>query len=223
VIRKNSIILGIFAALGMAHAAVADDSGIYVRADAGYAFSQNAHGDLDDDVGGSPVAGFGVGYRINPMFRVDATFNFRPDFDVDSTSAQPGPDVTSKADLHSMAAMANVYWDIAKIDRFMPYIGVGLGVAINKLSDVDLYRSGDKIGKIDGDDNTSFAWQVMAGTGVALDNDGHAILDFGYRYADMGRFEAKGEGRIGGTPVSVDASHANIRSHEIQIGLRYNF
>lgn len=78
-------------------APVEDDSGWYLRGDAGYGFVSNG----DDDF----VAGIGVGYQFNDMLRADIRGDIN---DIDSV-------------------LGNIYLDFSWAGFLTPYIGAGAG------------------------------------------------------------------------------------------------
>ena len=87
--------------------------------------------------------------------------------------------------------MANLYYDFGQVRGFVPYVGVGLGIARHDLERRVVHwrsraRSVRPIRRIRSADQikTNFAWSLMAG--VAYQISDRAILDFGYRYIDMG-------------------------------------
>ena len=70
-----------------------------------------------------------------------------------------------------------------------------------------------------GDERWSLAWSLMAGAGYQVSE--RLIVDFGYRYIDMGSVKSTRVDNLGFTnpPVVVD----DITAHEFKIGLRYHF
>jgi outer membrane protein OmpA-like peptidoglycan-associated protein len=102
--------------------------------------------------------------------------------------------------------MANVFYDFNRGGTFQPYVGVGAGYAQLEVEDfvVDV-------------DEGDFAWQAMAGVGIALSEQ--ATLDLGYRYFSIPDVDAElpfGEGE--GIPFTVEYEH-----QAATIGLRWQF
>lgn len=65
--------------------------------------------------------------------------------------------------------------------KFHPYIGVGLGMSYVEVEGTFRARiGGTSITEYDSDNNTAFAWQILAGVDVELTNN--LVLDLGYRY-----------------------------------------
>jgi opacity protein-like surface antigen len=119
----------------------------------------------------------------------------------------------------STTLMANVYKDFGNFGGFMPYVGFGVGVAHNKLSETYFTQNVYLVNRIEGASKVSFAWSLMAGIGWQVSD--RAILDFGYRYIDMGSVRS---GRVDSAGfVNPAVRVEDIAAHEFKIGLRYHF
>ena len=242
----------VLTAMGAAGQAKAQSSGpqgtgFYVRADLGVAFSTQADTrdddcgspnpffgcgtSLDSSAGSSIAVGGGFGYRVNRWFRTDATVTWRPLFDVSGTVVRAGtPDRSFQADVSSVTGMLNGYLDIAgllppgKLDRFRPYVGAGLGVAVNDISSIGAVTPGGAPGTEMLPDGThaSPAWMFTAGTGIEA---GYGfIVDLGYKYVDMGSFKSNaGQACAGAACRNIDAVTGDLQAHEFSAGLRFEF
>ncbi len=139
-------------------------SGWYIRGDVGINFGGRHNSDsytlapvyYDNNYRDATTVSGGVGYRINDMFRVDATLEkfFKSSFGSRQVVAPRGPclgtgeyinTVTGivsvgpfaiqncigedKAEYDAMAAMANAYVDLGTYYGFTPFVGAGLGLA----------------------------------------------------------------------------------------------
>lgn len=217
---KKIIAATAVAILFSATAAQAADEGVYARLDTGWSFSQDGGKDLDDDFGNSPIIGAGVGYRLNQYVRGDLTVGYRGGYEVDTSGDIAGFAANAKGDVSSLAAMANVYVDVAKFGAFTPYVGGGIGFSRNKLDDVDGSVAGVN-GKIDGDTETSFAWQLSAGVGIEVAPKW--TVDVGYRYIDLGEVKTGNSASLGGVSGAIDPIKADLKAHEIQASVRYQF
>ena len=117
--------------------------------------------------------------------------------------------------------MFNGYYDFGKHHGFVPYVGAGIGWAYHKMGDVTSDLSGPGCGNCVqfGDEKLSFAWSLMAGVGYQVTD--RAILDFGYRYIDLGLARSlHNDSNLGWNPrLEVD----DQRAHEFKVGLRYHF
>ncbi len=203
-------------------AGAAESQGAYVRADIGGSFARSpggtvANGDgFSGDLGNSASVELGAGYQLPYNLRADLTIGYRPGYDIRSRESLSGIDLTADAKLRTWTVMANAYYDIDTGTAFTPYLGIGAGVAVNRL-DTITYRLGAGEFQENGKNTARFAWSVMAGGAYAIATG--VKIDIGYRYLDAGRFETSGETTIGAvTPVKGD-----VRAHEVKVGLRYAF
>ena len=196
------------------------DQGIYLRLDTGSSFSRRAGGDVGNDVGTSAIFGGGIGYRFNQYFRSDMTLSYRNGYKVDSSTVMEGQSYYSRGDVKSLVGLANVYIEPIKIDGVRPYVGGGLGFAHNTINDVTIEVAGLN-GTLQGATSTSFAWQ--AGAGIGIDIVPNLTADIGYHYMDMGESKTGSHVNIAGWTSDNWTSRGNLRAHELQLGLRYQF
>lgn len=182
---------------------------------------------LQDSWLGEVGVGCGSGSR---GFRVEGTVGYRSKRKLDGEPRDfnvfdPGPATTPVTDdpLHtsitSYTAMLNVYKDLGRWGNFVPYLGAGLGIAYHKVDDV--YFTGNRflVNRIEGNNDVSFAWALMAGFGYQISD--RAILDVGYRYINMGKVES---GRVDSANFANPAVKIeDIAAHEFKVGLRYHF
>ena len=121
--------------------------------------------------------------------------------------------------IKSTTLMFNGYKDLGNFGRVTPYIGAGVGVAYNKMTDVSFTGNPLLTNQIQGDSRISLAWSLMAGVGVQLTE--RAILDVGYRYMDYGKAQSGQVDNLGNVNPVVRVS--DIAAHEFKVGLRYHF
>lgn len=215
----------------------------YLRADVGYSWSQDPDVRwtvtdpnsglfvtdrvttlrVDNSWFGEVGAGCGSGDR---GIRGEVMVGFHGKRKIDG---EPGPwfapavGVPPEADpLHTSVStttvMFNAYYDLGRWgDRFVPYVGAGVGVARNVTDDVYFTGNPALINRIQGDERWSLAWSLMAGVGWQVTD--RATLDFGYRYLDMGKAESGVIDSAGfvNPKVRID----DIAAHEFRFGLRY--
>jgi opacity protein-like surface antigen len=135
----------------------------------------------------------------------------------------PGPATPIDDPLHTSiqtyTLMLNVYKDLGNYNRFVPYIGAGIGLAIHDVDEVYFTGNPNLVNRIEGDRDVSFAWSLMAGVGYQISD--RAILDVGYRYIDMGSAQS---GRVDSAGfVNPAVRIDDIAAHEVKVGLRYHF
>lgn len=171
------------------------------------------------DVGGSAVVGAGVGWDLGNNVRADAMVNYRGGFKADETQ----PDGTNfKSDVKSWNLMLNGYYDFG-MASLKPYVGLGVGVARNKVSDVratNPVAPGLVVSFPEGA-KTSFAWSVSAGMGIPV--SGVGLFDVALSYVELGNIETDaGQATAPGVlPTSYAGSKGKLKAWELTIGLRF--
>ena len=118
----------------------ASTTGLYVQAQAGEAFSSN---DLND----TGVYNLSVGWQFHPLVRAEIEGGYR------------GAD---EANIYT--ALVNGYWDIKNDTRFTPFLGAGVGYALENASGAD----------------SAFAYQGIAGVSYAIDNNWALTAQYNY-------------------------------------------
>ena len=219
----------------------------YVRGDIGYSVSGSTTVELDspnytavdtdsEDMDNAIVGEVGIGCGSGSRgFRGDLTFGYYSDRDIDGIKTdRPGVHYpgTFETKVSSLTAMANVYYDMGKFRGFVPYVGVGIGVARHRLGSVSFdLRNPDPLGppanpvnNLEGSTQTNFAWSLMAGAAYQISE--RAVFDFGYRYIDMGDVESR-RGNMCNTCVPGGSQDRltvdDITAHEFKVGLRLHF
>lgn len=222
-------------------------SGIYLRGDVGVGELKVKKYDQTDvrSAGGSffgdsdnhsVFAGVGVGYRFNNWFRVDGTFEYRGAGSIgvsDRLTYNNGFGVvqqtnTYKGNLSSLVALFNGYVDLGTWNCLTPYIGAGIGYASNTISgftDQGIVFAGGPssatLGTAGKGDKSGVAWALMAGLGYEVNKN--LTLEIGYRYLNLGDAQS---GRIQNAFIAESYSPLKakeIDSHDIKIGMRWNF
>lgn len=147
-------------------------------------------------------------HNFNAKNEGDSTFNWYP-------GGGTGADITFKNTLRSNVVFLNVYYDIETCTDFIPYIGGGIGYA--RLRNT-AYLVNDNQGGTDKEEN--LAWNVGLGLGYSVTEN--ITLDLGYRYTDYGRIKNNAVQEIPGGTMHSHAKY-DVTSHEVSLGLRYNF
>ena len=192
---------------------------------------------LDNSWFGEVGAGCGIGAGMGAGrgFRAELMLGVHGDRDFvgEPLTYDPGPKIgdlvpgfvpTPNTDpmhtsIQSYTLMMNVYKDLGTYGRMTPYVGAGIGAAYNQLDDVSFTGNYFLPNHIHGENELSFAWSLMAGVGYQVSD--RAVLDFGYRYIDLGSAHS-GNGDSAGQynpRVNID----DLTAHEFKIGLRYAF
>ena len=149
--------------------------------------------------------GFGItgalGYDFG-MFRVEGEVGYRKT-DYDKAGASGQPKVNAGGDVTGWDLMVNGYLDIKTETPFTPYVGVGIGGAFLDSSAVNAGGI-----TIRSDDDTVFAYQAIAGVAYTFAEVWMAQLEY--------RFFGTSDPTYGGT-------ESEYKSHNLFIGIRYNF
>lgn len=179
--------------------------------------------ELSDNVSGFRLA-IGATVPVDAIWgdirgEVEFAYNMNAKNDGNSTFGWggflPDSDITFKNTLRSNVVFLNMYYDIETCSDFIPYIGGGIGYARlrNKA-----YLVNDGWGGTDKEEN--FAWNVGAGLGYAVNEN--ITLDLGYRYTDYGTIRNASKTEVSAVSVIQSAKY-DVTSHEVSLGLRYNF
>lgn len=172
-------------------------------------------------------AGGGFGYKFVNWFRADVTVDHRfyADFEGQGSLAPFGPNSRrDRGKLESTTGLVNAYLDLGNWSGITPYVGAGIGAAMNRLSDyhVDVTCLSAACGPLFGrqvnlnlDERRTYdlAWAVMGG--VAVDVGSGFKVDLGYRYVNLGEARV----RLPGNEASTRGK--DLEAHEVRLGLRY--
>jgi len=187
---------------------------MYARADVGGAFHERPSvtkaaigpgpgfglSAIGEQIEDTALFEIGVGCQLLETFRIEAVVGTR--LKQSLTDSFNSLD----ANIQTSTAFVNATYDITNYGGWTPYIGGGIGVAYHRITDVVMpvdSSSGDEF---------DFAWNLHAG--ITYDISPQTKIDFGYRFADLGR--ARSGGPI---PMFVD----DLITHEFKVGVRYQF
>lgn len=154
--------------------------------------------------------GFGgaVGFNFADFdfpVRVEAEYMYRTDVELNSDIGNS----TAKREINIQTVFANVFIDLYNSTNFVPYLAGGVGFAsIDTDFEVDFGSLGNLID--DDDSESEFVWNI--GAGVAYNFSESFIVDLGYRFSDMRE-----------ATVSDLGYKADLETHEVILGLRYQF
>jgi opacity protein-like surface antigen len=186
------------------------------------------------------TAGGGVGYRWNPYFRTDLTIDYHSSGDADIKGSRvfqvtEGPDswsrvtVNDRTSLNSAVFLFNGYVDFTPWRGITPYVGAGVGFAINSIDrrhDSTLQACDDEACADPGvgaethaqrnTNDVTFAAALMAG--ITYEITPITSLDINYRFLHIGGSDLSLG--INGAPTKV--SIGDFNEHQIRAGLRFN-
>lgn len=214
-------------------------AGWYLRGDLTYSDTKIGALELNGAALNNPKAttawsaGIGVGYKFFDYFRADVTVDYRTRVGLNSSGTPvlcglQTCDVATNTRFRNTLGLVNAYVDLGKYWRITPYVGAGVGLSYNHAGTTFgtlTLPSGatsmiSDVG-VNGASKTQFAWALMAGAGIALDN--HATLDLGYRFVSIGNASSGQYSvpAIGGGVFTYRGEAKNLRAHEFRVGLRY--
>jgi len=167
----------------------------------------SATGDVDYDAGWQ--TGAAVGVRVRQL-RAEVDVRYR-DAGVESLTLQDVK-IRTSGETKVLSGLANLYLDIDLGWPITPFLGGGIGAA---RLDFDAFRRG--VFSSD-DDATEFAWNVMAGLGIAIAQP----LDLFFRYRHFATTEATFDAVF---PDSGDRGDLTVdfSANEFEMGVRYTF
>ncbi len=123
--------------------------------------------------------------------------------------------------------MSNIYYDIAKINKFTPYITAGAGVAINRTNNYTQYLNSTEndpasLLSYSKGKKTHFTWKIGLGGKYQINQS--FDLDLRYQYIDLGRFATgKTASLNGGAYQDTNSLKGKLNAHEALLGVTYNF
>jgi opacity protein-like surface antigen len=212
-------------------------TGWYLRGDAGYvdyiAPKDRRDAILDQSFDTARLkktwsAGGGFGYKFLNFFRADVTADYRFESEFRGTSSRTGYVSDSRRDwgeFETTTGLVNAYLDLGNWYGVTPYVGVGVGAAMNRLLEhraqvtclaitTGCPTIGDQsVLEFRDRTNIDLAWALMGG--VAVDVGGGFKVDAGYRYVNLGEVKTHATGA--GAPARTD----DIEAHEVRLGFRY--
>jgi opacity protein-like surface antigen len=204
----------------------------YLRGDIGYAGYSTPKASWQDpnnglrsfikeEIENGWLVGAGVGYYFNENLRADITVDYRFQSKFKGMIGGCGPCgngySSESAKFSAWTLMFNGYYDFGTWNSVTPYVGAGVGLTHMKLGG---YTTTTANGQpfTDGD-NTNFAWNVMAG--AAIDMDEGWKIDANYRFLSMGEART-GTKYANGTNAHNPVKIKDIYAHEFRVGLRYD-
>jgi opacity protein-like surface antigen len=188
-----------------------------------------------------PLFGVGIGYQHNENLRFDLTAEWRGKSSFSALDryqqfeVPPGePDEDNPLGIGTneytgkkseLLFLANGYWDFAPIHGITPYLGAGIGMSYNTISDFrDINTTTSNVAFAPSASVWSLAWALHAG--VAIKASENLTIDLGYSYVDLGNAQTGGlQSAInsGCAPNCSAVTFQHLYSHDFKVGLRYAF
>lgn len=181
---------------------------------------------LSEDFLPSFTGGVGVGYVWGANFRTDFTVDVHSIMTSKFIGSEVYNDglvnrqltVNDKTRFMSTILLMNAYYDIRTGTAFTPYLGGGLGFAVNQLTRSDSSTDSGATGDLEVSGRTTrikLAGAAMAG--LTYDINSIVSLDVGYRYLFIGGTDVAL--RIHG--VDSDITFGDISEQQVRAGLRF--
>ena len=162
-----ALVLLAFSVPALAQPYLAVHAGLAVVSDSELKTELGSLGELTFDTG---FAGsLALGGSLGDMFRLEGEFGYQKS-DLDELTVYGVGTAPVNGDLSTMSLMANAYLDLPLDPTFAPFLGAGIGAAQHE---IDIEGAGSE-------DDTVFAYQVIAGLSVAPSES--LTVDLQYRY-----------------------------------------
>ncbi len=230
--KKMTIVMVVLAmTLMLSGVAFAENGGFYGSIKAGGSFldatkSVSANGTAPTGqsskfkTDSGAAVGAAVGYNWMDMdlpIRTELEYMYHSDFKYEYKDSNST--MTDKINLQTL--MLNAYWDFYNSTSFTPYINGGVGVAWVKEKFSGAAAAGANGAAITapGSKTTAnFAFNLGAGVGWSITDA--VILDLAYRYNHYGNGKKV---TSSGALKSIESQVKNISTHDVLLGLRYQF
>jgi opacity protein-like surface antigen len=176
----------------------------------------------------APFFGGGIGYQWNNWLRVDVTTEYRgkAHFHALDRFLNGGVFNTNEytASKSEWVTLVNAYLDLGTWWCITPFIGVGAGVAYNKIEhfrDTNVIAGGG--GWADSGTKTNFAWALHAGASYKVTSN--FAVELSYRYLNLGKAESGLLVNLDPTVFSGNplrpVTFNDLQSHDVMLGMRW--
>ncbi|HEV1999129.1 MAG TPA: outer membrane beta-barrel protein [Xanthobacteraceae bacterium] len=177
-----------------------------------------------------PLFGLGIGYQYNSWLRFDITGEYRGKVGFSALDRYTNPARTTfftndyRSTKSEWVFLANAYADLGTWYGVTPFVGAGVGFAMNR---IDHFRDTNVIagggGWADGASKTNLAWALHAG--LAYRVTPNFTVELAYRFLWLGDAQT-------GTLVNLDPTvpcattcqpmhFRDIYSHDLKLGMRW--
>ena len=225
--------------------ATAQDSGWYLRGNAGYGVHTDTEftGGLvgENESEGNVAYSLGLGYEFGSGWRMelDGSSLWTDMGKIDSL-----PQSYSK--LRTNSLMLNAIYDFNDFGRWEPFVGAGIGLVQGDVTAVasdfpsaalgtpgvvlvpspacpGARNGSDSFNCAVDDKDTAFGWQVLAGLGYAITDN--LSWDTSYKYQHTGDLTLDGfrTNNVSGSSLDFQTDLEDVGSHTVMTGFRYRF
>jgi opacity protein-like surface antigen len=233
-----------------------DFSGWYLRGDIGFSnqsvgslFNVNYSGftsvsNVDKGFDAAPFFGLGIGYTFNNWLRADVTGEYRGAANFHGLDVGAIPSGACLVAAPCFAAdrytgsksewtfMFNGYVDLGTWWNITPFVGAGVGVSRNTISNFGDFStcldssscagSGGSDAYAGSASKWNFAWALHAGLAYQLYRN--VTVELAYRYIDLGNAQSGDLVRFDGTNNFYNPMEFHrLTSQDVKLGVRFNF
>lgn len=172
------------------------------------------------------------GYIFNKFLSAGIDFSISMPYkytsNSESTGNMPGMLFNTKTKFRFQSLIANIYCNLFSNDKLIvPYVGGGIGASRNIMSDYYAYSTQDNslVYYKEGTTNTGFAWDLIAGGMINLNQSKNLKLDVQYKYANLGVAKTKSYDISGfnGAISEGNVKKTKLKVQSILVGLKYEF
>ncbi len=168
--------------------------------------------------------GLGIGYQFNDWFRVDATGEYRGKTAFRGLDLYPGGTNDYFGNKSEWLVLANAYVDLGTWWCVTPFIGAGIGVSQNTISnfrDVGVANFvTPTLAYANSHSQWEMAWALHAGLAYKVNKSFTAELS--YRYVNLGDFQSGDLIAYDGTNnINNPMVFKNVTSQDVRLSLRW--
>ena len=191
---------------------------------------------IDKGFDSAPLFGLGIGYIANNWLRFDVTGEYRGaanfhGLDVGAIRGGGFADDRYTASKSEWTFMLNGYIDLGTWYKFTPFIGAGVGVSRNTISnfgDVSVCVNSNSCAGNGGSDafgatasQWNFAWALHAGLAYQLSRN--VTIELAYRYISLGDAKSGDVTAFDGTNnINNPMEFHHLTSNDIKLGVRFS-
>ena len=178
--------------------------------------------------------GAGFGYKFTDWLRTDVTVDYRHDARFQAFSSRTGYVEGYSRDtgkIQNVTALFNAYFDLGTWYGITPYVGAGVGVAVNRFHSYTAqvtclmtscgdptpgatYALGPQTAtRTPAGSRTQLAWALMAGASMEVMPG--LLIDAGYRFVNIGEARTKLD------EWGIGTRTKDLTAHEVRVGVRY--
>lgn len=184
---------------------------------------------LDKGFDSAPTFGVGIGYQFNNWLRADLTTEYRGGATFRGLDTFDNGGTPNSNDYHGTKTewltLLNGYLDLGTWNSMTPYVGAGIGVTRNTISnwrDLNINAPGGAAAYAKNKSQWELAWALHAG--VSYKVTPNFLIDLSYRYVNLG--DASSDDMIGfdGSNLTYNPIQLkDITSHDFRLGVRWLF